>query len=155
MTNTSIDNTTNLDDLIITAANTLNWKEIKTKEEATRAVVGRALTLQDMLRDEGTVKSILDSVRIYAQIDDIHFEETSQRYVIKFTAMKGDGEPEIIRTPRMDTEAGRLIKPAIDKAAPGKMALIYKHNEPAPEGAKGRSVPSSGYRVCPWIRIFA
>ena len=139
--------------ILLAAINSLAGTSFANKDDMSRKTIARALTIQQFLRDDGPEMRTLDSVRIYAHIDSVEFEESSKRYLVRFTANIKDAEQEYIRTPRMDTRAGRLIEDAVKNAA-GHMALIYKNNEPAPEDAKGKNAPSQGFRVMPWIEVF-
>lgn len=139
-------------DIVLAAINSLSGESIRHSEYESR-VTERALKIQSLLRDSSPTMRALDSVRIYAHVDSVKYEENTTRYVVTFTPKNGD-EQEQIRTPRMDTQAGKLIENKV-KGAAGHDAIIYKNNEPAPEGAKGKQVPSHGYRVMPWIQVLS
>ena len=136
--------------IVMSAINSLAGIDFDSREEFERGVLRRSLTIQQLLRDDGAIMRTLNSVRLRAHIDAVRFEESSQRYIVEFTVPGQD--PEQIRTPRVDTPQGQILEPVVKRAA-GHWAIIYKNNEPAPEGLKGKNIPSSGYRVCPWIDL--
>jgi len=138
------------EEIALAAVNSLAGVDFDSKEDYERAVLKRSLTIQGILRADGAIMRTLSAVRLRAHIDAVAFEPSSQRYVVTFTVPTQ--EQEMIRTPRIDTPQGKLIEPIV-KHAQGRWAIVFKNNEPAPEGAKGRNVPSSGYRVMPWIEL--
>lgn len=151
--------------IILAAFNSIDASKCANEEELTRQVTRRAVTISKMLADNSIENRALSSVRLYVEVHSVELEESSQRYVIKFKAVRGDGDDiESIRTARMDSYDGRIIKPMIDKLitavknAEGSdrkaRAVLYKYNEPAPEGAKGPKVPSHGYRNVCWLEVF-
>ena len=96
---------------------------------------------------------MLDSVRVYAKITGVEFEESSQRYIVSFRAANAEegSEDEKIRTDRVDASNGefvkRMVKGGDASKLVGKHAFVYKRNEPMKD-AKGRTV-----RVCPFLEI--
>ena len=147
-------------DIILAAVNSLDWSKFTSEEDMTRKVTRRAITISKMVQDKSYEMRVLDSVRIYADITECKFEPSSQRYMIYMTAVKNGSEEERIRTPRMDTYDGKIVRPMVDRLInalsekPSVRGVVYKFNEPAPEGAKGPKVPSHGYRTCVWIDLF-
>lgn len=151
--------------IILAAFNSIDASKCANEEELTRQVTRRAVTISKMLTDNSLENRALSAVRLYAEVHAVDFEESSQRYVIKFKAVRGDDNDfETIRTPRMDSFDGRIIRPMIDKlinsvknaenADRKARAVLYKYNEPAPEGAKGKNVPSHGYRNVCWLEVY-
>ena len=152
--------------IVLAAFNSLDMSKVSSEEELTRQITRRATTVAKMLSENSIEMRTLNAIRIYADIIGVEFEEKSQRYLIKFCAVRNndDRNEEQIRTPRMDTFDGRVIKPMIDKLIArveeqkgqdrNARAVIYKYNEPAPEGAKGPNVPSHGYRNCCWLEVY-
>ena len=152
--------------IILAAFNSLDMSKITSEEDLTRQVTKRAITVSKVLSENSIENRTLSAVRIPAEVLSVDFEENSQRYVIKFRATRNneDKNEEQIRTARMDTFEGRVIKPMVEKLIARvneqngqdrkARAVIYKYNEPAPEGAKGPNVPSHGYRNCCWLEVY-
>ena len=154
--------------IILAAFNSIDTAKCSNEEELTRQVTRRAVTISKMISENSLENRTLKAVRLYAEIQSVTLEESSNRYLIEFKSIRGNNgeEPEVekIRTARMDSFDGRVIKPLIDKLmanmekaeAEGRKAraVLYKYNEPAPEGAKGKNVPSHGYRNVCWMEVY-
>lgn len=152
-------------DIILTAIQSLDVSKSHNPDDFTRAVIARSITISKMLNDRSLAVRALDSVRIYSDIKSIEFEESSQRYVIKFRAYNNnDGdEDEIIRSPRMDSYDGKILKPVIqtainDVSKSGHCrCIIYKNNEQVSDDDKKKAgknkIPASGYRNFVWIEF--
>lgn len=144
--------------IILAAIESLNLESMSSQEELYRKVAHRSLTIAKMLSPNSYNMDVLDSVRIFSTVNAIDFEESSNRYVIRFKAMQDGSAEEIIRTPRMDNIRGKAILPIVQKitnklAEGGAVrAVIYKHNEMPKDAAQTKSVPQ-GYRTCVWMEI--
>lgn len=84
------------------------------------------------------------SVALKGYVENVEFEESSQRYVVEYKAFNSDGGSEKVRTPRVDTAEGAYYKTLAPKL-PGRTCIIYKANQAMGDG-KGRT-----FRVAPCI----
>lgn len=165
MANDQYDGNGNIDqqrEWVFEAIKSLDISSYKTQNDAERAVIQRSITFSNLLKDDSLVLRILSSVKIYAHITSMKYEESSHRYLITFESGHGDDkQKETIRTPRMDSHDGIILKPrvntlksALEKADDGSVpVLLYKKNEPPRPNQKGPKVSSAGYRVCVWFDV--
>ena len=102
-------------------------------------------------RPDSPLVRMWDAVRLYVEIKDVKYEESSHRYIVSFIVVGSEtGEVESIRTDRVDGRYGKMVEEMLgnDKAAlTGKKAVIYKVNEEM-RGAPGRTV-----RITPFIDV--
>lgn len=137
-----------------------------TEEQWQRAVVRRATTISRMrfLQEGSVMMNVLDSVKIKATVVSVMFEESSQRYIVEIIpANSQSSRPESIRTPRMDSYAGRIIAQDIERlkgyAGTDKQIVVFKHNDvpddevAAAARAAGQNVPAAGYRQAVWFEF--
>lgn len=134
----------------------------KTRDEWLHDVGTRAAFLKSshLIGENGLLSKIVSSVRIPARIKSIEFEESSQRYLIKFVALYEGSEEETIRTSRMDHKDGQIIRKDIEKmqkeyVGTDKVVVIYKNNYKPSENSKATNdrkiVPANGYRCAVWF----
>ena len=147
--------------IVIEAFKSLDIGAIKTEDELARQLTKRALTLSKVTSANSVEMRSLAALRIYGTVNSMEWEESSQRWVVKFTERKEGAEEEMLRSPRMDTFDGRILKPYLDKlkakvdeGGDKPRARFYKFNEMPAEGAKGKNVPSKGYRTFCWIEVY-
>lgn len=87
---------------------------------------------------------MLDSVRIYADVISVEYEESSTRMLTTFRQVDGD-QMKTIRSGRTDGYGGDEVR-RLWELAVGKRAYIYKY----PEEKDGRK-----YRFAPYIDILS
>lgn len=134
-------------ELAALAVKTLDWSNAEVRRRAEEATVTQYLRLERALGPKALVWKVAGSVRIPCVIEKISFEESSQRYVVVFTAAHqpedGEVKAEVVRTPRCDFERGRMYATMLGRFAPGDKALVYKSHEAGKDGRK--------YRLLTWM----
>lgn len=85
-----------------------------------------------------------NSVRIAATINSIEFEESSKRYLIKFSADNGD-EEEWVRSERVDSSHKAAVKKIWGRDLVGHRVLIFKYKDKV-----GSKEAPDGYRIAPY-----
>lgn len=114
-------------------------------------VLGEMARLRDFTSPDSMISRAEKASSFVAVIDSIEFEESSQRYLITMTPT-GTGEPETIRTDRVDSRYGNYVRSFWGrKALVGHKCVIYKYLENAGTDPKARQ----GFRVCPYARIIS
>ena len=99
----------------------------------------------DRLASERSLPSMIGrSVKIAATINSIEFEETSKRYLIKFTADNGE-EEEQVRSERMDSSHKDAVKKIWGRDLVGHRAIIFKCKDRV-----GSKEAPNGYRIAPY-----
>lgn len=99
----------------------------------------------DRLASERSLPSMIGrSVKIAATINSIEFEETSKRYLIKFTADNGE-EEERVRSERMDSSHKDAVKKIWGRDLVGHRAIIFKCKDRV-----GSKEAPNGYRIAPY-----
>lgn len=104
------------------------------------------LSIKQMMSDTSLAVIVQRATRFIAVIDNIGFEESSQRYLIDFKSMT-DGTEEQIRSDRIDGKHGKVAKQLWKKELAGHKVVIYKHNEKVGESKRN----SNGYRTAVWV----
>lgn len=139
--------------LIASALASVRFSDYKSQRELDFAIAKKVSRSIRYFHEHSLPMRIAKAIRIYAEIIDVTFEESSQRYIISFHAIGGEdtGEVETIRTDRIDGHNGNLVQTFMregdkDKLI-GKRAFIYKLNEPSSKGV-GQTV-----RICPFLDI--
>lgn len=139
--------------LVASALASVRFSDYKTQRELDFAIAKRVSRSMHYLHKNAVPMRIAASIRIYAEIIDVTFEESSQCYIISFHAIGSEdsGEVETIRTDRIAGHNGNLVQTFMregdkDKLI-GKRAFIYKLNEPSSKGV-GQTV-----RICPFLDI--
>lgn len=130
----------------------IHFSDYKNLTELDLAVSKRVSRSMRFLHKHSVPMRIASAYRMYAEITDVAFEESSQRYIVSFHKVGGTdtGEIESIRTDRIDGPSGELVKAYIggDRSKLiGKHAFIYKLNETSSKGM-GQTV-----RICPFIDV--
>ena len=108
------------------------------------AMAEEYLFLRRMMSPSSLTSRIAASVPIKCRVEAIELEESSNRLVVTFTA-DGQGDPERIRTDRLDGRNGELVRTLWSDIRPGSRAVVYKLNENA------SAARASGYRVAPYV----
>lgn len=100
-----------------------------------------------MVSDASLAMKVQLAVPILATVDSVVFEETSRRYVVRYTPVKDASGQEHVRSPRMDTPLGKKVRGLFERDLAGRLAIVYRLNEEA-----GRDLAhAQGYRVAPYI----
>lgn len=111
------------------------------------AIADEALRVRRMVSDASLAMKVQLAVPILATVDSVEFEESSKRYVVRYTPVKDATEQEHVRSPRMDTSLGKKVKGLFERDLVGHLAIVYRLNEEA-----GRDLArAQGYRVAPYI----
>ena len=82
-----------------------------------------------------------NSVRIAATINSIEFEESSKRYLIKFSADNGE-EEEWVRSECVDSSHKAAVKKIWGRDLVGHRVLIFKYKDKV-----GSKEAPNGYRI--------
>ena len=107
--------------------------------------VAQELLKIDRLTNERSLPSMVaHSVRIAATINSVEFEETSQRYLIKFMADNGD-EEERVRSERTDANHKDAVKKIWQRDLVGHRVIIFKYKDKV-----GSKEAPNGYRISPY-----
>ena len=85
-----------------------------------------------------------NSVRIAATINSIKFEESSKRYLIKFSADNEEKE-EWVRSERVDSSHKAAVKKIWGRDLVGHRVLIFKYKDKV-----GSKEAPNGYRIAPY-----
>lgn len=114
------------------------------------AVIRRALAIRRLTRDGSLPMLVMASRPIPCTIVSVAFEERTQRFVVELVARNSEGgEPERMRSGRVDDATwGELTWRMWSRDLVGHDAVVYKLNEPAPEGSRA----SAGFRVAHWVQ---
>lgn len=129
-------------------------------------VIKRAASIQRarFFNEDSLIRKVLGATKIVAKVNAISFEESSQRYLITFTA-ENNQEPvqETIRSPRMDSYEGKNMEKEIERlktiAGTDALVCLYKSNTMPTEAQiaearkQGKMVPSNGYRNIVWVEF--
>lgn len=129
------------------AVETLDWSNPEVRSRSEEAAVTQYLRLEKVLGKRSLLWQVAWSVRIPAVIEKIVFEESSQRYLVTFTAIHqpedGEVKSEVARTPRCDTSRGKMYARLLGRLSPGDRVLVYKSHESGKDGRK--------YRLLTWV----
>lgn len=111
------------------------------------ALADESLKARRMVSDASLAMKVQLAVPILATVDSVVFEETSRRYVVRYTPVKDASGQEHVRSPRMDTPLGKKVRGLFERDLAGHLAIVYRLNEEA-----GRDLAhAQGYRVAPYI----
>lgn len=111
------------------------------------ALADEALRVRRMVSDASLAMKVQLAVPILAIGDSVELEESSRRYVVRYTPVKDATEQEHARSPRMDTSLGRKVRGLFERDLVGHLAIVYRLNEET-----GRDIArAQGYRVAPYI----
>lgn len=137
-----VDGTPAARDLVALAIETLDWSDPSVAANQEVAVTRRALRLRGLLDPDSVPIKTLGATVIYAELAGTRLEESSNRIVVDFAPLvKGvSGDPEQIRTPRLDTRAGKLVDGLLRSIRPGSRVRLYKSHETGRDGRKYRSL---------------
>ena len=129
--------------IIGAAVASLDFSKYKTAAEVEQALLKRvAFVSNRCMSPNSNAMKMLDSVRIYADVISVEYEESSTRMLATFKQVDGDQE-ETIRSERTDKYGGEEIR-RLWESAVGKRAYIYKYLEEK-DGRK--------YRFAPYIDV--
>jgi len=112
-------------------------------------VLKTAARLRPYVSDKAAVSRMLESIPIYATVESVAFEKTSNRYVVTFVAdnqPNGKQKVETIRSDRTDSRHGKLVERMFSDIA-GKHVCLYKYLEQT----SNRDMPE--VRVCPFVQV--
>lgn len=111
------------------------------------ALADEALRVRHMVSDASLAIKVQLAVPILETVDSVEFEDTSKRYVVRYTPVGDATEQERVRSPRMDTLLGKKVRGLFERDLAGHLAIVYRLNEEA-----GRDLARArGYRVAPYI----
>lgn len=139
--------------LVASALASIRFSDYKSLSELDYAMAKRVSRSIRYLNSNSLPMRVASAIRIYAEIIDVAFEESSQRYIISFHAVGGEetGEIETIRTDRIDRHNADVVQTFMcggDKSQLiGRRAFVYKLNEPSSKGM-GQTV-----RICPFLDV--
>lgn len=108
------------------------------------AVAQEMLKMNRLTAERSLPNLIGNSVRIAATINSIEFEESSKRYLIKFSADNGE-EEEWVRSERVDSSHKAAVKKIWGRDLVGHRVLIFKYKDKA-----GSKEAPNGYRIAPY-----
>lgn len=105
------------------------------------AVAQEMLKMNRLTAERSLPNLIGNSVRIAATINSIEFEESSKRYLIKFSADNGEKE-EWVRSERVDSSHKAAVKKIWGRDLVGHRVLIFKYKDKV-----GSKEAPNGYRI--------
>lgn len=108
------------------------------------AVAQEMLKMNRLTAERSLPNLIGNSVRIAAIINSIEFEESSKRYLIKFSADNGE-EEEWVRSERVDSSHKAAVKKIWGRDLVGHRVLIFKYKDKV-----GSKEAPNGYRIAPY-----
>lgn len=108
------------------------------------AVAQEMLKMNRLTAERSLPNLIGNSVRISATINSIEFEESSKRYLIKFSADNGE-EEEWVRSERVDSSHKAAVKKIWGRNLVGHRVLIFKYKDKV-----GSKEAPNGYRIAPY-----
>lgn len=108
------------------------------------AVAQEMLKMNCLTAERSLPNLIGNSVRIAATINSIEFEESSKRYLIKFSADNGE-EEEWVRSERVDSSHKAAVKKIWGRDLVGHRVLIFKYKDKV-----GSKEAPNGYRIAPY-----
>lgn len=108
------------------------------------AVAQEMLKMNRLTAERSLPSLIGNSVRIAATINSIEFEESSKRYLIKFSADNGE-EEEWVRSERVDSSHKAAVKKIWGRNLVGHRVLIFKYKDKV-----GSKEAPNGYRIAPY-----
>lgn len=108
------------------------------------AVAQEMLKMNRLTAERSLPNLIGNSVRIAATINSIKFEESSKRYLIKFSADNEEKE-EWVRSERVDSSHKAAVKKIWGRDLVGHRVLIFKYKDKV-----GSKETPNGYRIAPY-----
>lgn len=108
------------------------------------AVAQEMLKMNRLTAERSLPNLIGNSVRIAATINSIEFEESSKRYLIKFSADNGE-KGEWVRSERVDSSHKAAVKKIWGRDLVGHRVLIFKYKDKV-----GSKEAPNGYRIAPY-----
>lgn len=108
------------------------------------AVAQEMLKMNRLTAERSLPNLIGNSVQIAAAINSIEFEESSKRYLIKFSADNGE-EEEWVRSERVDSSHKAAVKKIWGRDLVGHRVLIFKYKDKV-----GSKEAPNGYRIAPY-----
>ena len=108
------------------------------------AVAQEMLKMNRLTAERSLPNLIGNSVRIAGTINSIEFEESSKRYLIKFSADNGE-EEEWVRSERVDSSHKAAVKKIWGRDLVGHRVLIFKYKDKV-----GSKEAPNGYRIAPY-----
>lgn len=108
------------------------------------AVAQEMLKMNRLTAERSLPNLIGNSVRIAATINSIEFEESSKRYLIKFSADNEEKE-EWVRSERVDSSHKAAVKKIWGRDLVGHRVLIFKYKDKV-----GSKEAPNGYRIAPY-----
>lgn len=108
------------------------------------AVAQEMLKMNRLTAERSLPNLIGNSVRIAATINSIEFEESSKRYLIKFSTDNGE-EEEWVRSERVDSSHKAAVKKIWGRDLVGHHVLIFKYKDKV-----GSKEAPNGYRIAPY-----
>lgn len=108
------------------------------------AVAQEMLKMNRLTAERSLPNLIGNSVRIAATINSIEFEDSSKRYLIKFSADNGE-EEEWVRSERVDSSHKAAVKKIWGRDLVGHRVLIFKYKDKV-----GSKEAPNGYRIAPY-----
>lgn len=108
------------------------------------AVAQEMLKMNRLTAERSLPNLIGNSVRIAATINSIKFEESSKRYLIKFSADNEEKE-EWVRSERVDSSHKAAVKKIWGRDLVGHRVLIFKYKDKV-----GPKEAPNGYRIAPY-----
>lgn len=131
--------------IIGAAIASLDFSKYKTAAEVEQAVLKRVSFINTrFMSPRSNAMKMLDSVRIYADVISVEYEESSTRMLATFKQVDSE-QTETIRSERTDGYGGDETRQLWESAV-GKRAYIYKYLEEK-DGRK--------YRFAPYIDILS
>lgn len=141
-------------DLVLNASIQFDWKDISPTIfgavfESTlnpENLVRESLQVSSMVSERGLAMRVMNSVRFRAVVESISFEQTTQRFLIAYHPADKPNEREEIRSERVDSNRGQLVRMLWNQSLVGEEVVIFKNNEPDKTGKV-----AAGFRVAVWV----
>lgn len=109
-----------------------------------------SLRIASVIAEDSIAMQAQRAYRIRATVTGVSFEESSQRYVLKYVAQRGgDGEEEQIRSDRIDRRFGKSVVEMFSELEPGDEVVIFKLNEKANDDKQR----PNGYRRAVFVSV--
>lgn len=117
------------------------------KEVNTWSLVSEVMRVQGMFIDQSLATMVQKAARFIGIVQKIEFEKTSQRFLITYVAINGDGKPETIRSQRIDGRHGTIAQTLWSQDLIGHKVIMFRLNE----NVGKEKMREKGYRTAVWV----
>lgn len=113
------------------------------------SLASETMRIADLTSDESIAIKAQRAVRIRGTVENVAFEESSQRFRLTFVA-NNSKELETIRSERIDSRNGKAVQNMFSVLQGGDEVIIFKLNE----SGNADGLARQGYRCAPYcVRI--